>query len=193
MKLTQRDIEILNFINEFGFCEITQLEKKFALKQPRCYQIMKRLKDNNLVMHERIFHGRNGVFYLTKHGAGYTDLPPIKNIPKDNYFHQLTIIEVYFRLIQQHPDASWVSERRINREKARYNIGKRNHHLADGMLILTDAKEIAIEVELTMKSKQRVEAILKVMAGNLQSMRFGIIARLLYCLRLVSWRRKGLM
>lgn len=47
----------------------------------------------------------------------HTDLPCIKNIPKDNYEHQLTIIDVHFQLTMQYPDASWISERRIKQEK----------------------------------------------------------------------------
>lgn len=160
MKFTKRDIEILKFINEFGFCEISQIEQKFRLKKPRCYQIMKRLVVADLVTHERIFHGKNGVFYLTKQGAACTDLPPIKNIPKDNYVHQLTIIEVYLKLIKQFPGAEWISERRITREKSVYSVGRKINHLADGVLIFPDDKQIAIEVELTMKTKRRLEDII---------------------------------
>jgi hypothetical protein len=160
MQLTVRDIEILKFINEFGFCEMPQIEKRFSMKKPRCYQVMKRLIDGGFVAHQRVFHGRHGIFFLSRQGSTYTDWPPIRSIPKDNYIHQLTIIEVYFRLMQQHPDATWISERRINREKFRYTVGRRIDHLADGILVLPDDKEIAIEVELTMKSKKRLDDIL---------------------------------
>src|SRR3989338_10908410 len=101
MQFTERDIEILEFINEFGFCEMPKIEKRFGLKKPRGYQIIRRLVKAELVIHQRVFHSNHGVFYLTKRGAKCTDLPPIKNIPKDIYAHQLTIIDVYFKLIKQ--------------------------------------------------------------------------------------------
>lgn len=39
-------------------------------------------------------------------------------------------------------------------------IGKHDHHLLDGILVLPDSEQITIEVELTMKSKKRLEDIL---------------------------------
>lgn len=55
MKMTKRDIAIMEFIHEFWFCEITQIEQKFRLKKPRSYQIMQRLVREKLVIHERVF------------------------------------------------------------------------------------------------------------------------------------------
>lgn len=164
MKMTERDVQILKFINEFGFCEIKQIENKFKIKKVRGYQIMKRLVDAGLVTHEMVFYGAHGVFYLTKEGAECTDLPPIKNIPKDNYEHQLAVIDIYFKLKEQHPEAEWIGERRIKRDKYMKGLGKTGH-VADGMLIFPDGKEIAIEVELTMKSKRRLTDILKNYSG----------------------------
>lgn len=163
MLITKRDEEILNFINEFGFCEIPQLETKFGFKKPRSYQIMQRLVKAGLVIHQRIFYGTHGIFYLTKTGAEYTDLPRIKNIPKEIYEHQLAIIKVYFKLIEKYPHAQWICERRIKREKFMADgirAGKRRHHLADGMLVFPDNEQIAVEVELSMKSKKRLKEII---------------------------------
>jgi hypothetical protein len=164
MKLTQRDIEILRFIAEFGFCEIRHIEIKFGIKKSRCYQIMQRLTKADLVVHEKIFYAQSGVFYLSKLGASTcSDLPYLKNIPKDNYQHQLTIIDVYFKLMQLYPEASWISERRIYQEKSTYctNYSKKDvTHLADGVLMFPDDRHVAIEVELSMKTKKRIEDII---------------------------------
>ncbi len=64
--LTERDIRILHFINDFGFCEMPQLEKMFSLTKPRNYQIIQRLLAAGLVKHERVFHGRHGIYRLSK-------------------------------------------------------------------------------------------------------------------------------
>lgn len=160
MMLTIRDMEILKFINEFGFFEMPQIEKRFNMKKPRSYQVMSRLIDAELVKHQRIFHGRHGVFYLSKRGADCTDLPPIKGIPKDNYIHQLKIIDLYLLLRTRFPDFNWISERRIKHEEFMEVIGKKHSHLPDGIFIDPDLGQIAIEVELTMKSKKRLEDIL---------------------------------
>lgn len=160
MKFTDRDIEILKFINEFGFCEICQIQKQFGLRKARSYQIMERLIKADLVKHERIFFGRNGVYSLTKAGADCTDLPPLSNIPKDNYNHQLTVIDVYFNIKEKYPESSWLGERRIKRDKSVYGVGRKVKHLADAVVVLPDNKQIAIEVELTMKSLKRLNEII---------------------------------
>jgi predicted DNA-binding transcriptional regulator AlpA len=43
MQLTERDVEIMRFINEFGFCELPQLAKKCGLEKTWMYEIMGRL------------------------------------------------------------------------------------------------------------------------------------------------------
>lgn len=167
MKMTERDVAILRFINEFWFCEITQIEKMFNLRHPRSYQIMNRLVREKLVIHKKIFHGRKGIFYLSKLGASYTDLPPMTNLPVAIYDHQLAIIELYFKLMQQFPNAEWISERRLLQDKFSMGIGKTGH-IADGLLVFPDDRQVAIEVELTMKGKLRLEKIFKAYASQFE-------------------------
>lgn len=160
MKITDRDIEIMRFINEFGFCEMPHIETRFDLKKPRSYQVMKRLITAEFVMHERIFFGRHGMLYLSRKGAGYSDIPPIKSTPKDTYEHQVFILNIHLQLKCQYPNANWISERRIIHDKFMNGISKDDNHLPDGILVFPDLKQVAIEVELTMKSKKRLEDIL---------------------------------
>ena len=160
MQITDRDIEILKFINEFGFCEMPQLEKRFSFKTPRSYKVMQRLIKAELVIHERILHNRPGVFYLTHRGAEHTDLPMIMRVPIAIYKHQITIIEAYFKFIQKFPYVQWISERRMKRDKFQDGIGKRGH-IADGILIFPDQKKIAIEIELSAKGKRRISEIFR--------------------------------
>jgi hypothetical protein len=97
---------------------------------------------------------------LSKKGAGYSDLPPIKGIPKDSYLHQVMVLNIHLQLRKQYSDANWISERRIIHDKFMQGISKNENHLPDGILIFPDFKQIAIEIELTMKSKKRLEDIL---------------------------------
>lgn len=160
MRITERDIEILKFINEFGFCEMPQLEKRFGLRTPRSYKVIQRLIKVGWVIHERILHNRPGVFYLTHRGAEQTDLPPIARVPIAVYKHQIMIIEAYFKLLQRFPEVHWISERRMKREKFQDGIGKHGH-VADGMLVFPDQKRIAIEIELSAKGKRRLTEIFR--------------------------------
>ena len=74
---------------------------------------------------------------MTK-GARFTDLPPLIRIPLDNYKHDLTLIEVYLKLRQQYPEAQWISERSLKRDKYCNGVGKTRY--------LPDGKEVAIEM-----------------------------------------------
>ena len=58
--LTERYREILKFINDFGFCEMPHLDARFAWKQARNYQIMRRLIGAGLVKHERVLFWQAG-------------------------------------------------------------------------------------------------------------------------------------
>lgn len=70
------------------------------------------------------------------------------------------IVDVYVKLKEIYPQATWISERSLVHDKCADGLGRRGH-LSDGMLIFPDGKKIAIEVELTMKGKNRLERILK--------------------------------
>jgi hypothetical protein len=164
MQLTERDVRILHFINDFGFCEMPQLERMFGLTKRRSYQIIQRLIAAGLVKHERVFHGRHGIYRLSKKGADHTDLPALSRISLAHYNHSLAVLDVYLHLHKSHPEAEWLSERHLIHEKYFDGVGKHGH-LPDGILLLPgDGKKeqkIAVEVELRLKGKMRIEKILK--------------------------------
>jgi len=160
IKITERDLAIIHFINECGFCEIPQIEKRFAINRPRSYQVMQRLVLAGLVLHKRIFYERPGIFQLSKQGAEHTDLPPIKKIPVGIYNHQIVLAEVSIKLQQRYPQARWISERHLRRDQFRDGVGKRGH-VPDGILVFPDGRKIAIEVELTLKGKDRIGGIFR--------------------------------
>jgi len=160
IQITARDVEILKFINDFGFCELPQLLQRFGLSQARGYQLCNRLIQAGLLEHERVFYGRGGVYRLTKKGAGYTELPPLKKIPLSTYRHDLTLIKVYLKFRETYPEAVWISERTLKKDQGSQVIGKRGH-VPDGILVFPDGKQIAIEIELAAKSKYRLGTILK--------------------------------
>ncbi len=86
----------------------------------------------------------------------------IKKVYTGNYQHQLMVIEVYMQLAKRHPEATWISERELIRDKFKkfkMESGQRGH-LADGILLFPDNKQFAIEVELTMKGSWRLDKIM---------------------------------
>jgi hypothetical protein len=166
MLLTNRDMEIMRFINEFGFCEMPQIEKKFGLRKPRSYKVIKRLINAGFVIHEHVLKYKHGIYRLTREGAECTDFPKLKYVSLASYLHQLTVVNVHLKLMQQFPNATWISERRLKREQYLKGSFIRYGHVSDGMLIFPEEKKIAIEVELTMKGKDRLNKIIRDYAFN---------------------------
>jgi hypothetical protein len=159
-QLTERDLEILQFINLFGFCEMPTLVARFGWRKPRNYQLMGKLVEAGLVKHERVFYGKPGIYRLTTAGAKHTGLPPLSKVPLASYAHDVRVMELYLAIRQQHPGVRWISERQLKHDKYFDGVGKRGH-LSDGVLVFPDGKHVALEVELTLKGKNRLEKILK--------------------------------
>lgn len=166
MRLTNRDKEILCFINDTGICVMPQLQREFNLKFPRNYQVIKRLIDGGFVLHEQIFKNQHGVYYLTEKGAENTPLPALTNISLGGYKHQLLITDIRQKLLNGYPNTKWISERYLKQQKYCYGIGKTGH-IADGILIFPDDKKVAIEIELSLKSKFRLENIFSAYGSQL--------------------------
>lgn len=165
MRLTKRDKEILKFINASGWCIAPQIEKRFSIRWWIVYRIMKRLTKAGLAEHKRVYFDDHGIFYLSHRGARYTDLPSIDGISKGIYDHQRTLVDVILKLRELYPDAKWVSERYLKQQKFYYGVGKLGH-VADGVLIFPDDRKVAIEVELSIKGKLRIEKIFRAYAAQ---------------------------
>ncbi len=159
-RITERDLEILKFINDFGFVEMPHLDRRFGFKKPRNYQLITKLVDAGFVQHERVFFGRHGVYRLTPKGAAMTELPHLARINLGTYKHDIVLIDTYLNLRMQYPEAGWISERQLMKDKHATGVGQRGH-VPDGLLVFPDGKQVAIEVELTLKGKYRLEKILK--------------------------------
>lgn len=166
MRLTKRDKEILQFVNAVGWCIAPQLGKRFSMQWWIVYRIMKRLIGAGLVVHQRVHFDLHGIYYLTSEGAALTDLPPIDRVSKGIYDHQRLLVDVVIKLRELYPDTIWISERHLIQQKFQYGIGRLGH-VADGVLIFPDTKKVAIEVELSLKAKQRLEKIFRAYGGQL--------------------------
>lgn len=160
VQLTAKDIEIIRFINQFGFCCMKQLKQQFGLKEPHCYRLIRRLIKLGLLTHQFIFHKQGGVYQATTKGAQFTNLPPLFKVPLATYYHQLKVVDVAVQLLKQFPESSWISERQLAQDVYFNGFGVKGH-VADGVLVLKDGRQVCVEVELTQKSKSRMAQIFK--------------------------------
>lgn len=160
MHLISRDVEILRFVNEFGYCDIFQLMKRFSYRKTWMYDLVQRLVSNGLLKLETILNSRNYAYCVTTKGARYTELPAIDHVMIGQCLHHDYLIDVFIETRQRYPEATWLCERKLRQEKFCNGIGVKGH-ISDGMLIFPDGREIAIEVEISVKGKKRIEKIMR--------------------------------
>jgi hypothetical protein len=73
--------------------------------------------------------------------------------------HTEAVNDVRLHVQGRSPDAEWVSERALARDR------RAGEHLPDAVVI-TEGQRVAVEVELTVKSERRVRAILDELTGR---------------------------
>lgn len=159
--LTDGEMRILRFINDFGFCENQHIMKRFSLKRSACYLQMHLLIRLGLIVHVFKVPNRPGIYFLTQRGVQFSnhDLSPMPNIPMNTYFHHLSVINLYLKLRESEPNMDWITERRLLRDQ--YNgMAEKIKHLPDGVLVFPDDSRIAIEVEISLKGRDRLDDIL---------------------------------
>ncbi len=152
--MVKRDQKILEFINRVGKCTIEQLAKYIGVSNVRAYQIINRIKKEDLIKHERIFHNKLGIIYCTSKGAKFTGIDKIRDINISSLNHDLISNDILIEHLLTSTITEFVTERELRQNKE-------IDHYPD--LILTDINngKIAIEIELTRKSLQRIENIKK--------------------------------
>jgi hypothetical protein len=94
--------------------------------------------------------------WLTRDGARLADSPhkPWKPNP-GALAHIAALSDVRLWLVGRRPDAEWVSERALLRE----HRGRGRANLPDA-LVRAEGQEVPVEVELTLKKRERLDAII---------------------------------
>ncbi|QSZ27612.1 replication-relaxation family protein [Aceticella autotrophica] len=153
MQITDRDIEILLWINRMRFVTAKQVSKKFKIGIKSAYRVLKRLCDDRFLYHSRSYMFEPGVYLCTKRGKRISGstlwVPerPSEYLDKALYKHTLAVVDLSIELEKL---GGWISERELRKGH------KFNEMVPDGVLV-KDNKKVAIEVELTLKSNKRLD------------------------------------
>src|SRR5437016_3643959 len=94
MRLTERDLILLRWINSFGFVTMEIISRYLGISKSVTWRRLRKLKIGGYVLHERVFHGMSGSYRVTLLGAQVSgsELPPLRLLSPATYRHDLTVV-----------------------------------------------------------------------------------------------------
>ena len=160
-RLSDRDVAVLAALVRFGALRTDQVARRFF---PSTRAARERLA--RLVAAGQVRRGPLDTFTATERGtrSSGVDLTP-PNVWPGQLVHQLAVVDLAGWLLEHEPGSEWVTERELRREAAQLaraaGGGHRfpgTDHMPDGLLV-TPARRIAIELELTAKPRSEYDRI----------------------------------
>ena len=162
--ITDRDVEILKYINLFGKVFTNHISQYFNISDDYARKILRRLKEDDLVETKRIFMNKPFIVYLTKKGAKFTEYGAIKNLQIYNIEHSMKIVDCYNKLKSEIKYAKLYTDR-VSRRTLQYEFNM--EHRPDLIYRMESESFLCVEVELNRKTKARMEDIIMGYNANL--------------------------
>ncbi len=158
--LRRRDLELVGWLGEQYGARTDQLETLLDCGPRTIQRVLARLRDAGLVTTRRLLVGEPAWVIPTSTGlravgTGFGVWQPRIAL----LAHTAAVNDVRLHIHARSPESEWVPERLLARER------QAGEHLPDGVVI-TNSQRVAIEVELTIKSQRRVQAILDELTGR---------------------------
>lgn len=164
IQITARDKEICVFLQQWRYANVKQLAKKFGTSTPAMYRRLDKLCRASIIKHEKVLADKPGVYRCLPKGRmlADTNLPPVERISEHFFRHTVAAVDVALALEQESPRL--LSEQELRSDKG-INVfstqkGKREH-CPDIIAYMPDGKVVAVEVELSVKNKERIEGIFR--------------------------------
>jgi DNA-binding transcriptional ArsR family regulator len=159
--LRRGDLEALAWLAEQYGARVDQLERLLSCGPRTVQRALLRLREAGLVETRRVLVGEPAWVIPTRAGlraagGGFG----VWRLRLGSLMHVAAVNDVRLHVRERSPESEWVSERVLSRERGP------GEHLADAVVITGDGQRVAIEVELTVKSGQRIRAILGELAGR---------------------------
>lgn len=158
--LRRRDLEVLGWVAEQYGARVDQLGVLLGAGPRTVQRTVARLHAAGLIRTERVLVGEPAWVLPTAAGmaacgSGFGVWRPRVGL----LAHVAAVNDVRLHIQARAPATEWVPERVLVRDR------QAGEHLPDGVAI-TDGTRVAIEVELTVKSRRRVTAILDELAAR---------------------------
>jgi hypothetical protein len=159
--VSRRDLDALRWVGEQYAVRADQLAARLDCNPRTVQRLFARLREQRLAEVRRLLVGEPAWAIPTVKGLRACGLPFGAWRPRlGSLEHVAAVTDVRLHVQGRAGGSAWVCERALAREKR-----TPQEHLADG-LVLLDGRRIAIEVELTVKSKRRTIAIVEELLGR---------------------------
>lgn len=166
--ITERDRKILYWINRHGFVLVSQVQKAFEMGKTAAYRRLKEMVDRGLLKHERILADIPGVYWVTREGVELCEslLSAGKKPSPSTMLHDIKVIDISVYMLKQYGDVKWLTAREMKSMQLREAQARGENvfsvlgaRVPDGVLE-RNGQYYAIEVELSLKNRQRLKAII---------------------------------
>ncbi len=161
VRLKDKDLLLFDFIAQFGFASVEQLHCYLGGSVNSLKTRLSHLVNDGYLVNHRIFFGKPSVYTITNK-ANRTSLSLVKEISVRDYEHDMLVIDVFLKL--QDRFASHTTEKMIRAERG-VGVGK-SGRIPDLIGHTTDGRAVAIEVDRTDKSLDRLRNIVVTYAGE---------------------------
>jgi len=159
-RVTERDLELLRWVGEQYAVSLPQLAVLMGRSEHAARWLRARWQREGWVEGRALLVGVPVFVWLTREGSRLAGLELKLWEPNAGALaHVAAVNEVRIFVERRRPQAVWVSERELARDQERA-AGKRHGHRPDG-LVVVDGRHVAVEVELTLKSRARLERIVR--------------------------------
>ena len=160
IRLTERDLEIIRWINSHRAATVEQVARKLGLSVFTVKKRLSELKSCDYLVYEKLFHEKPGVYRAGAKGAAVTgDSLPVARLTLGSYEHDLQLVDLAVSL-EQKTGVQWQTDRQLRHEKGLKGVGAPGH-IPDGILIFPGGDRVAVELELSPKGAGRLEKILR--------------------------------
>jgi hypothetical protein len=159
VRCSTRDVELLRIVGEQYAVTLPQLADLTGCSLHAAHWLRTRWERAGWARGRAMLVGEPVFVWLTRRGHGIAGIDYAVWRPHAGMLaHIAAVTDVRLDVMRRHPDGLWVSERELHREAAA-GRGGRQRHRPDGLVVL-DGREVAVEVELTLKRRARIEQIM---------------------------------
>lgn len=178
MILTNRDFEIIKFILEMKYSSVEDIYQRFfkinflgmeSLTNRAAYRRLQLLEENaylisarNFTVNEKIYLAtpKSYYFMLNNSPSELFISYPLKKIDHRTFDHDHMLVQIRQKLEASEKVNNWMSDRYL-KSKTEFNELSSLNIVPDGVYTATDGQRVALELELTLKSKERYRAKIK--------------------------------